>query len=53
MVAIAFELGLSAPEIAWLARHASARVTLEVYAGLTDGGRERTAAKLAEGGFGV
>jgi integrase len=52
MVAIAFELGLTAPEVAVLARHANAKVTLTVYAGLTDGGRERASSKLAEGGFG-
>jgi hypothetical protein len=44
--------GLSAPEIAALARHANARVTLAVYGGLTDEGREQAAAKLIEGGFG-
>jgi integrase len=53
MVAIAFELGLTAPEVAVLARHANAKVTLTVYAGLTDGGRERASNKLAEGGFGA
>jgi integrase len=53
MVAIAFQLGLSAPEVATLARHANARVTLTVYAGLADGGRERAALKLADGGFGA
>jgi integrase len=53
MVAIAFELGLTEPEVAVLARHANAKVTLTVYAGLTDGGRERASTKLAEGGFGA
>jgi integrase len=51
-VAISFEKGLSAPEIAALARHANAKVTLGFYAGLTDDGREQAAAKLTEGGFG-
>jgi integrase len=51
-VAVAFEQGLSAPEIAALARHANAKVTLAIYAGLTDEGREKAIAKLAEGGFG-
>jgi hypothetical protein len=50
MVAIAFELGLTEPEVAVLVRHANAKVTLTVYAGLTDGGRERASTKLAEGG---
>jgi integrase len=52
MVAIAFELGLSAPEVAVLARHANARVTLAVYAGLSGDGREKAFAKLADSGFG-
>jgi integrase len=53
LVAIAFDLGLTAPEVAVLARHANARVTLTVYAGLTGDGREKVVAKLAEGGFGA
>jgi hypothetical protein len=36
-----------------LARHANPRVTLAVYAGLTDGAREATADKLLGAGFGV
>jgi integrase len=40
LVAVAFDQGLSAPDVAALARHANARVTLAVYAGLTDEGRE-------------
>jgi integrase len=52
LVAIAFELGLSLPEVALVARHANPSVTLAVYAGLTEDGRERAVAKLAEGGFG-
>ena len=51
-VAVGFANGLSAPEIAALARHANAKVTLGIYAGLTDDGREKAVAKLAEGGFG-
>jgi hypothetical protein len=39
-VAVGFDHGLSAPEIAALARHANARVTLAIYAGLTDDGRQ-------------
>ena len=53
LVAISFELGLTAPEVAVLARHANAKVTLTVYAGLTGDGREKAVAKLAEGGFGA
>jgi hypothetical protein len=35
------------------ARHANARVTAQVYAGLADDGCEAAAAKLVEAGFGV
>jgi integrase len=51
-VAVAFDRKLTAPEVAALARHANPKVTLGLYAGLTDEGRERAAAKLAEDGFG-
>jgi integrase len=51
-VAVAFAHGLTAPQVAALARHANPRVTLAMYAGLTDEGREQAVAKLAEGGFG-
>jgi integrase len=51
-VAVAFQQGLSAPEVAKLARHANPRVTLAMYAGLTDEGREKAIATLAQGGFG-
>ncbi len=47
--AIAFENNLSAPEVAELARHANAKVTLTVYAGLTDGGRERASREARPG----
>ncbi len=53
LVAIALEQGLTAPEVALLARHANARVTMTVYAGLTRDGREQAAGKLTEGGFGA
>jgi hypothetical protein len=43
---------VTALEIAALARHANAKVTLGFYAGLTDDGREQAVAKLTEGGFG-
>jgi integrase len=51
-VAVAFEQGLSAPEVAMLARHADAKVTLAVYAGITGDGREKAFAKLAGSGSG-
>jgi integrase len=53
LVAIAFDLGLSAPEVAAVARHANAKVTLTVYAGLAVDGREKAVSKLAAGGFGA
>lgn len=49
---VALEAGVSMPEAAALARHANARVTAQVYAGLSDTGREAASAKLAEAGFG-
>jgi integrase len=51
-VALALEAGVSMPEAAALARHANARVTAQVYAGLSDSGREAASAKLVEAGFG-
>lgn len=53
LVAIAFEQELTAPEVAALARHASAKVTLTVYAGLTGDGRDQVVSKLVAGGFGA
>jgi integrase len=53
LIANAFEHGADHREVAELARHANARVTLSMYGGLTENGRERAVAKLIEGGFGV
>lgn len=52
-VAAALAAGVPITEAAELARHASPRVTLSVYGGIVDDGRERAAAKLAEAGFGA
>jgi integrase len=52
-VALALDAGLSLAEAAALARHANARVTAQVYAGLVEHGREQAAAKLVEAGFGA
>jgi len=52
-VALALAAGLSLAEAAALARHANAKVTAAVYAGLADDGRENAAAKLIEAGFGA
>ena len=51
-VALALAAGLSLAETAALARHANARVTAQVYAGLAADGREAAAEKLLEAGFG-
>jgi integrase len=51
-VALALASNVSLAEVAALARHANAKVTAAVYAGLADGGREVAAAKLVEAGFG-
>jgi integrase len=51
-VALALDAGATLAEVAALARHANARVTAQVYAGLVDDGREKAAAKLLEAGFG-
>jgi integrase len=50
--AASFERGANPPEVAEIARHANAKVTLTMYAGLTKDGRGRAAAKLLESGFG-
>jgi hypothetical protein len=47
-----FDRELTAPEVAALALHANPKVTLGLYAGLADDGREKAISKLAEGGFG-
>jgi integrase len=52
-VALALEAGASLAEASALARHANARVTGQVYAGLTEDGRGRAAAKLIKAGFGA
>jgi integrase len=49
---IALASGVSLPEAAALVRHKNPRVTMQTYAGLAEGGREKAAAKLVEAGFG-
>lgn len=51
-VGLALAAGATLAETAALARHANARVTAQVYAGLADDGRETATAKLVEAGFG-
>ena len=50
-VAVAFEHGLTAPQVAALARHANPGVTLAMYAGLTDEGREKGGGGAGRGRF--
>jgi integrase len=52
-VAVALASGVSLAEAASLARHANARVTAQVYAGLAEDGRDKAAAKLIDAGFGT
>jgi integrase len=52
-VHLAFEAGVSLPQTSALARHANARVTAQVYGGITEHGREQAAAKLVQAGFGA
>jgi integrase len=52
LAAAVLEEGGSLAEVAAVLRHKNARVSAQVYAGLTDGGREKTFTRLAEGGFG-
>ena len=48
----ALAVGVTLPEAATLARHANARTTAIVYAGVSEQAREKIAAKLLEAGFG-
>lgn len=52
-VALALDSGATLPETAALARHANARVTAQMYGGLTDEGRQKAARKLLDAGFGA
>lgn len=52
-VAALLASGGSLAEAAALARHANARVTATVYAGLTEDGRAAAAGKLTAAGFGL
>jgi len=52
-VAIALANGVTLPEAAMLARHASPSVTLAIYAGVADNARELAVDKLVRGGFGT
>lgn len=51
-VGIALDSGLSLAAASALARHATTRVTAQVYGGLQEDGREKAVAQLVEAGFG-
>jgi integrase len=51
-VALALAAGVSLAEAAALARHANARVTAQVYAGVTEESQAKAIARLMEAGFG-
>jgi integrase len=51
-VALALEAGMSLAEVAVLARHANARVTGQLYAGLSDDSKTKLASKLLDAGIG-
>ena len=53
LVGIAFDHGATLPEVSRLARHANARVTAAIYAGLTDDAHQKVTKKLLDGGFGA
>jgi integrase len=52
-IAIALANGVTLPEVAMLARHANPRVTLAIYAGVTNDAREVAVDKLLSAGFGA
>ncbi len=52
-VANALAAGVTLPEAATLARHANARTTAIVYAGVTEAAREQIASKLIASGIGA
>jgi integrase len=53
LVGLALDAGLSLAEVAVLTRHANAKVTAQVYAGLSESGRTGIADKLLTAGVGV
>jgi integrase len=53
LVALSLERGATPAEVAEIARHANAKVTMTLYAGLTKDGSGRAAAKLVDSGFGT
>ncbi len=52
-VALALDSGASLAQAALLARHASAKVTAQVYAGLSDKAKAEATTKLVDAGFGA
>ena len=50
---LALDSGALLAQAALLARHASAKVTAQVYAGLSDKAKAEATAKLVDAGFGT
>jgi integrase len=53
LIGLALDAGASLAQAALLARHASAKVTSQVYAGLSDKAKAEASAKLVDAGFGL
>ena len=53
LVGLALDSGASLAQAALLARHASPKVTAQVYAGLSDKAKAEATAKLVAAGFGA
>jgi hypothetical protein len=53
LVGLALDAGASLAQAALLARHASVKVTTQVYAGLRDKAKAEASAKLVDSGFGT
>jgi integrase len=51
-VALALDSGVTLAEAAVLARHANAKVTGQVYAGVSEQAKAKIASKLTDAGFG-
>jgi integrase len=52
LVALALDAGASLAEAAVLARHANAKVTGAIYAGVSESGKAKIASKLVNAGIG-
>ena len=52
LVALALDSGVTLAEAAVLARHANAKITGAIYAGVSESGRAKIASKLVDAGVG-